>query len=60
MQKSVRDTNIWNLTIAVLSMVVRFRMDIKIEREDMIAFKKLGRMAAEGLLEDNDPVWHEL
>ena len=29
MQKSVRDTNKWNLTIAGFSAVLRFRMDIK-------------------------------
>lgn len=29
----------------------------RIDREDMDALKKLGRMAAEGIVKDDDPVW---
>ena len=29
----------------------------KINREDMDALKRLGRMAAEGIIKDDDPVW---
>ena len=29
----------------------------KIDREDMDALKRLGRMAAEGIIKDDDPVW---
>lgn len=30
---------------------------LRIEHEDMIALKKLGRMAAEGIVKDDDPIW---
>ena len=29
----------------------------KIDREDTDALKRLGRMAAEGIIKDDDPVW---
>lgn len=29
----------------------------RIDREDMDALKRLGRMAAEGIIKDDDPVW---
>ena len=30
---------------------------IRIERNDMDALNRLGRMAAEGIIKDDDPVW---
>lgn len=32
-------------------------ISFRIEREDMDALKKLGRMTAEGIIKDDDPVW---
>ena len=29
----------------------------RIGRDDMEALKKIGRMAAEGIIKDDDPVW---
>jgi hypothetical protein len=34
-----------------------FNSYAKIDREDMDALKRLGRMAAEGIIKDDDPVW---
>ena len=36
---------------------VRKYLTKRIIREDMDALKKLGRMAAEGIIKDNDSVW---
>ena len=34
-----------------------FDLVADIDREDMDALKRLGRMAAEGIIKDDDPVW---
>ena len=34
-----------------------FNSYAKIDREDMDALKRLGRMDAEGIINDDDPVW---
>ena len=34
-----------------------FNSYAKIDREDMDALKRLWRMAAEGIIKDDDPVW---
>ena len=34
-----------------------FNSYAKIDREEMDALKRLGRMDAEGIIKDDDPVW---
>lgn len=50
-----------NLAILITNLVDKqrdnFNSYAKIDREDMDALKRLGRMAAEGIIKDDDPVW---
>ena len=45
--------------IDIYDFVSRTYYTKRIEREDMDALKKLGRLTAEGIIKDDDPVWNE-
>lgn len=45
------------LGVDIYDFSVRKYLTKRIIREDMDALKKLGRMAADGIIKDNDSVW---
>lgn len=46
--------------IDVYSFIAKDYCIKRIKPEDMDALKKLARMAAEGRIRDDDPIWHKV